>query len=358
MKKKSPKPVAGNSNLQKAVAGRGFAPPAYGINFVDKQIDSNDSAVQGKFEAPSEKSNHKSSAGISSKSIANNTGLPDNLKTGIENLSGFSMNDVKVHFNSAKPAQLNALAYTQGTDIHVAPGQEQHLPHEAWHVVQQKQGRVQPTTQAKGVQVNDDTQLESEADEMGAKALQLMSGNRVKTSLLPLQRKEKDLPDEKEGGKNSCGCAQLKSAACYVPDWALKNRPYWNLLSWEQKNWNIGPNLNFSEGQREKILEENRNIHKPGNVIKINVPNSSDVQKSDGDKSYLVRKRALTFAIANVDHVVEKSKGGCASVGNAQVLAENANVGATYMGGKWIYNADTNSLHDPTPYNKLKYNLP
>jgi len=41
------------------------------------------------------------------------------------------MDDVQVHYNSGKPAQLNALAYAQGTDIHVAPRQEKHLPHEA-----------------------------------------------------------------------------------------------------------------------------------------------------------------------------------------------------------------------------------
>ena len=103
----------------------------------------------------------------------NRTGLPDQLKTGVENLSGISLDDVKVHHNSAKPAQLNALAYAQGTDIHVAPGQEQHLPHEAWHVVQQAQGRVQPTIQLKnGVPVNADDRLEQEADVLGAKALE------------------------------------------------------------------------------------------------------------------------------------------------------------------------------------------
>ena len=37
---------------------------------------------------------------------SNNTGLPDNLKHGIESLSGMSMDNVKVHYNSAKPAQL------------------------------------------------------------------------------------------------------------------------------------------------------------------------------------------------------------------------------------------------------------
>jgi Domain of unknown function (DUF4157) len=105
----------------------------------------------------------------------NNTGLPDNLKTGIENLSGHSMDDVKVHYHSAKPAQLQAHAYAQGTDIHLASGQEQHLPHEAWHVVQQKQGRVKPTAQLESaVNINDDQKLEREADVMGARAIQLM----------------------------------------------------------------------------------------------------------------------------------------------------------------------------------------
>ncbi|SEQ98816.1 protein of unknown function [Nitrosomonas sp. Nm51] len=109
-------------------------------------------------------------------SPSNNTGLPDNLKSGIESLSGISMDNVRVHYNSGKPAQLNALAYAQGTDIHLAPGQEQHLPHEAWHVVQQAQGRVQPTMQLKeGVPVNDDQGLEREADVMGAAAVQKAS---------------------------------------------------------------------------------------------------------------------------------------------------------------------------------------
>jgi hypothetical protein len=97
----------------------------------------------------------------------NNTGLPDNLKTGMENLSGMSLDDVKVHRNSDKPAQLQAHAYAQGTDIHIASGQEGHLPHEAWHVVQQKQGRVKPTIQLKGVKINDNSKLEAEATKMG-----------------------------------------------------------------------------------------------------------------------------------------------------------------------------------------------
>ncbi|WP_316839444.1 DUF4157 domain-containing protein [Pedobacter gandavensis] len=113
----------------------------------------------------------------------NNTGLPDNLKSGLENLSGYNMDDVKVHRNSDKPAQLQAHAYAQGTDIHLGPGKEKHLAHEAWHVVQQKQGRVKPTLQMKGkININDDTGLEKEADVMAIKVFQFVD-NRPKSIL-------------------------------------------------------------------------------------------------------------------------------------------------------------------------------
>ncbi|MEM7087097.1 MAG: DUF4157 domain-containing protein [Bacteroidota bacterium] len=103
----------------------------------------------------------------------NDTGLPDQLKSSIENASGYSMDDVKVHRNSTKPSQLNAHAYAQGSEIHLASGQEKHLPHEAWHVVQQKQGRVKPTKQINNsVNINDDAGLEKEADVMGSKVAQ------------------------------------------------------------------------------------------------------------------------------------------------------------------------------------------
>jgi len=117
-------------------------------------------------------------APVQAKAEPNQTGMPDSLKSGIESLSGMDMSSVRVHSNSDKPAQLNALAYAQGNDIHLAPGQEQHLPHEAWHVVQQRQGRVQPTTQMQGVGINDDHALESEADAMGERAHILASAER------------------------------------------------------------------------------------------------------------------------------------------------------------------------------------
>jgi hypothetical protein len=102
------------------------------------------------------------------------TGLPEGLQRGIEALSGLAMDHVRVHYNSLRPARVAAHAYAEGSDIHLSPGQDRHLPHEAWHLVQQAQGRVQPTVQLNGnVAVNDDPALEREADVMGARALRI-----------------------------------------------------------------------------------------------------------------------------------------------------------------------------------------
>ncbi|MDR0935409.1 MAG: DUF4157 domain-containing protein [Oscillospiraceae bacterium] len=100
----------------------------------------------------------------------NRTGIPDKLKWKYEEASGFSFDDVRVHYNSDKPDALQALAYTMGNDVHIAPGQERHLPHELGHVVQQKSGLVTPTTRVNGIPVNDSAALERAADS-GAAAL-------------------------------------------------------------------------------------------------------------------------------------------------------------------------------------------
>jgi hypothetical protein len=123
-----------------------------------------------------------------SAAVPDDSGLPEQLKSGIESLSGISMDGVKVHYNSSRPAQLNAHAYAQGSDIHIAPGQEKHLPHEAWHVVQQAQGRVKPTMQMRDhVPVNDDDGLEREADVMGARALSVRPSEEAPSSaILPM----------------------------------------------------------------------------------------------------------------------------------------------------------------------------
>lgn len=100
----------------------------------------------------------------------NTTGLPDHVKAGVEDIYGVSLDDVHVEYNSDKPAAVQAKAYTQGTNIFVAPGQEATVPHEACHVPQQLMNRVEPTTEINGLPVNNSIALEREADVNGEKA--------------------------------------------------------------------------------------------------------------------------------------------------------------------------------------------
>ena len=150
-----------------------MSPPTYGLSFIDNM--------------PAQR-------------VENKTGMPDQLKSGVEALSGVDMSDVKVNYNSEKPAQLQAHAFAQGNQIHLAPGQEKHLPHEAWHVVQQRQGRVKPTRQLKAIQINDETALEKEADVMGKKASQVPYSS---DSPVVAQKKSTEVAQLMLGGSSS-----------------------------------------------------------------------------------------------------------------------------------------------------------
>jgi hypothetical protein len=174
----------GNRAVGKLLSGIRSTSTAQQIPVQRQKSQEDEEPLQGKFESKPEKETCSScytSSIVQRQELEkeeplqtkkeNNTGMPDNLKAGVESLSGIDMSDVRVHYNSSKPAEVGALAYAQGTNIHVAPGQERHLPHEAWHLVQQAQGRVKPTMQMKNTAVNDDVGLETEADMMGAEAL-------------------------------------------------------------------------------------------------------------------------------------------------------------------------------------------
>ena len=193
MEKNKSKAVANNVGGGRRGAGGGFGfvdnrPAAITQRKLQEKASNSHQAKQAtRLQATSDNYTAQQHQPIQKKE--NNTGLPDNLKSGIENLSGYSLDDVKVHYNSDKPTQLQAHAFAQGTDIHLATGQEKHLPHEAWHVVQQKHGRVKPTKQMKGkVNVNDDADLEKEADVMGTQSLQFSNSTHPETGEAILHR--------------------------------------------------------------------------------------------------------------------------------------------------------------------------
>jgi hypothetical protein len=103
--------------------------------------------------------------------------MPAEVQAKMNAAFGRDLSAVRIH-EGPRAAALGARAFTQGMEVHFAPGQYQPesqagqelLGHELAHVVQQSQGRVQATTQAKGMDINADHGLEAEADAMGAAA--------------------------------------------------------------------------------------------------------------------------------------------------------------------------------------------
>jgi hypothetical protein len=223
----------------------------------------------------------------------NKTGLPDGLKSGMESISGMSLSDVKVHRNSDKPAQLQAHAYAQGTDIHLGPGQEKHLPHELGHVVQQKEGRVKPTTQLKGkVNINDNSGLEKEADVLGKKAKHLGKSNEAtaKTGILQAKGFNSEivqmviLPEVMLDDEPAIGSGQGLSRGLLpdVPeeDWSLGSR---------EKRLTL-PEIEEATAEGESVTEI-RDL--PGDV-KIYGEEDKDFKKPIGTARNLLREYAAT----------------------------------------------------------------
>lgn len=115
--------------------------------------------------------------------------MPAPVQAKMEHAFGADFSAVRVHEGPQAEA-MGALAYTQGTDIHFAPGQyapgsqrgQELLGHELTHVVQQAQGRVSTPAQGKGGVINEDPSLEREADQLGARAAR---GEQVSRSPAP-----------------------------------------------------------------------------------------------------------------------------------------------------------------------------
>ncbi|XXT24933.1 DUF4157 domain-containing protein [Sorangium sp. So ce429] len=166
----------------------------------------------------------------------NLTGIPSPVRAKMEAAFGADFSGVRVHPNSSRAVELRALAYTQGSEIHVAPGQwapetrlgQELLGHELAHVVQQREGRVQATAQYKGAALNDDARLEAEADAMGARAAQ-------GASAAPPARTGTPSPAggqvSQASSQTPCGpvlqCGRPKRSSTRNTGSALRRTPFW-----------------------------------------------------------------------------------------------------------------------------------
>lgn len=156
--------------------------------------ENNKTVKQQKSKAAAEKTTEENNGGLSLmppvfqlKTESNPSDNPNSKNEGnsgnavmqkMENAFQTDFSNVQVHQNSKEATNIGAHAFASGNDVHFAPGQynpntqkgQELLGHELTHVVQQRQGRVQPTVQGKGLAINDDAGLEKEADDLGAKA--------------------------------------------------------------------------------------------------------------------------------------------------------------------------------------------
>jgi hypothetical protein len=83
----------------------------------------------------------------------------------------FASSARKTGSGTPEPTGVAAEAFAQGLEIHIAPGTEEHLPHEAWHLVQQSQGRVKAAQcSADGTRFNENPAAEAEASAIGDNA--------------------------------------------------------------------------------------------------------------------------------------------------------------------------------------------
>jgi antitoxin component HigA of HigAB toxin-antitoxin module len=113
--------------------------------------------------------------------------MPEEVQANMEHSFGEDFSDVQIHDNSTKAEDLGAKAFTQGKDVHFAPGEfqpdskegQELIGHELTHVVQQKECKVHGSEVHGKKMVNQDPALEKEADDAGKLASE---GKEVKVS--------------------------------------------------------------------------------------------------------------------------------------------------------------------------------
>jgi hypothetical protein len=183
-------------------------------------------------------SGHSATGTIDAKSSPGEP-LPEDVRRRMERAFGADFSDVRIHVG-AEAAAVGARAFTQGADIHFAPGEYdpssltglELLGHELAHVIQQAQGRVVETGERGGLPAADDSWLEHEADEMGARAahgaiVEVAYGMTPMPQRTPVQRKPEDDPkaEARKGLADIQGHAmfallpRLKDMNGSHPDW-------------------------------------------------------------------------------------------------------------------------------------------
>lgn len=153
----------------------------------------------------------------------------------------------------------------------------------------------------------------------------------------------KGIVDSRFSHKRQFQTIQLAAGdCCYIPN---EDTPYMGL---PEIHANVGPYLDFTAAQRSDILKSNAESNDSGYI-------SEELQSdynSDTTGKALITKDVINHRLAEVDHIIPKSKGGGNTVLNAQLISseENTSKGNTYPYGGYV----SYGVFDPT--NNVCYN--
>ena len=220
-----------------------------------------------------------------------------------------------VQFKESQSASnMGALAYTQGNQVTFAPGKYQPqtksgqelIWHELTHVKQQRDGIVKPTTQAKGLPVNDDPSLENEADQV---AKEIVINNQK-------------LPNNKKTSPNSLTTSTLQFKNDLQAE--DKDEPVQMLKKEEEDKQ---PQKSTSKGQSQKNNED-KSKNKPSNP-KANKANTPSVGKTNQAESRSKDKASPN----NKDKNTKKKEEGKGKGGAKKKKGDEKPEGAIPLGG-------------------------
>jgi len=227
------------------------------------------------------------------------TSMPADVQGKMENSFGTDFSGVNIHKDSEQANALGAFAYTQGSDVHFAPGQynpgsqkgQELIGHELTHVVQQREGRVKPDAQQhKGVNINSDPALEKEADEMGAKAAQ--------GKMADVKKKGSGVQRQEEIGSNPENNLFNKYQMLFNRAVILRNKTEDSLLAWEIFARNVGSVYATAMNQFKQIVESKKQYEQ--NIEKVYTAVLSSV--AGGMFSYVAGLAKSATTIANLSN--------------------------------------------------------
>ncbi len=219
-----------------------------------------DELLQGKFKLNNETDQNP----IQQKKDDKNSSIPKNVMNKMESSFNTDFTNVNIKKDSQQAIDIGALAFTQGNSVHFAPGQfkpetkkgQELIGHEFAHVVQQREGKVKANKQIGKFPINDNKNLEKQADEQGKKAADGV-----------LQRKEKDVTVQAKG-VNINDDSALEKDADIMGDRAANIK--------KNENGKVFDNRNLEKNEGKKKIDADI-FDKDGNILFYGKYNNSEI---------------------------------------------------------------------------------